>query len=238
MQIQSHLIRKGFVLGYECWTMHGEKEPPNNDDREVNEEDLELREETEVMFVPSPLGGETFDVDPNTLDAMLRDVEQQDYNERDYEKFTRLVSDSETPVYPGCKSKYTMLSTVLELMKLKASNGWSDKSFSELLDLLRDLLPEENTLPRSTYEAKKVLCPLGLEVRRIHACPNHCILYYGENVDLDACPVCNASRYKRKKSPFEGKRSKKGGPAKVVWYLPIIDRVKRVFANRKEAQLV
>ena len=25
---------------------------------------------------------------------------------------------------------------------------------------------------------------------------------------------------------------------KVVWYLPIIDRVKRVFANRKEAQLV
>lgn len=237
-QVQSHLIRRGFMTGYTYWTMHGETEPFDNAAGGEGGEEDEDEEEAENMFIPSPLGGETYDVDHNTLDSMLRDVEPEEYNERDYEKFTRLVSDSETPVYQGCKSKYTTLSTVLELMKLKASNGWSDKSLSELLDLLRDLLPEENTIPRNTYEAKKVLCPLELEVRRIHACPNHCILYYGDNADLDACPVCKASRYKRKNNVLEGKKSKKGGPAKVVWYLPIIDRVKRVFANPKEAQLV
>ena len=34
-------------------------------------------------------------------------------------------------------------------------------------------------------------------VKRIHACPNHCILYHGDTFkDLKECPVCSASRYK------------------------------------------
>ena len=39
------------------------------------------------------------------------------------------------------------------------------------------------------YEAKKVVCPLGLEVQKIHACINDCILYRGEEYEnLNACP--------------------------------------------------
>nr|AAM01087.1 Putative transposase [Oryza sativa Japonica Group] len=153
-------------------------------------------------------------------------------------KFSRLVSDYKTPLYAGCKAKHTKLSVTLDLMKLKASSGWTDKSFTDLLGILKAMLPVENTLPETTYEAKQVLCPLGLEVRRIHACPNDCILYHKQYADLDACPVCKASRYKRKKSADEGNKSKRGGPANVVWYLPIIDRFKRIFANPNEAKLV
>ena len=62
------------------------------------------------------------------------------------------------------------------------------------------MLPEGNELPSTTYEAKKFGCPLGLEVQKIHACPNDCILYRGEEYEkLDACPVCDAKRYKIKK---------------------------------------
>ena len=57
-------------------------------------------------------------------------------------------------------------------------------------------LPKDNELPDITYEAKKVLCPLGLEVQKIHACPNDSILYRGAYEDLNACPVCGAFRYK------------------------------------------
>ena len=41
------------------------------------------------------------------------------------------------------------------LMNLKTMNGWIDKSFIELLQLLKDMLPEGNTLPNRNYEAKK-----------------------------------------------------------------------------------
>jgi hypothetical protein len=34
---------------------------------------------------------------------------------------------------------------------------------------MKKKLPKDNKLPDSTYEAKKVLCPLGLEVQKIHA---------------------------------------------------------------------
>jgi hypothetical protein len=53
---------------------------------------------------------------------------------------------------------------------MNASNGWSNKGFNELLWFLNDLLPKANVLPQSTYQAKKIVCPLGLEVEKIHTC--------------------------------------------------------------------
>jgi hypothetical protein len=32
------------------------------------------------------------------------------------------------------------------------------------LDVLRDMLPEGNQIAESIYEAKKIICPLGIEV--------------------------------------------------------------------------
>jgi hypothetical protein len=76
----------------------------------------------------------------------------------------------------GCGKEFTQLHVVLELLKLKASHGWSDTSFSEHLSLLAKLLPQPNTLPTSTYRAKKLICLLSLGVDKIHTYPNHCIL--------------------------------------------------------------
>jgi len=44
---------------------------------------------------------------------------------------------------------------------------------------------------------KQVVCPLGLEIKKIHACPNDYILYHGKDYEnLDECHVCKASWYK------------------------------------------
>ena len=67
-----------------------------------------------------------------------------------------------------------------------------DKGFEKLLKILKKKLTKDNELPDSTYRANKVVCPLGLEVQNIHACPNDRILYRGAYEDLNACPVCGA----------------------------------------------
>ena len=107
----------------------------------------------------------------------------------------------------------------MEFLQWKAKNGLSDKAFGDLLKLVKNILPEENKLPETTYEAKKIVCPLGLEVQKIHACPNDCILYRCEEYEnLEACPVCKALRYKiRRDDPGEvdGQPLKKRVPAKV-----------------------
>jgi hypothetical protein len=38
-----------------------------------------------------------------------------------------------------------------------------------LLEIVKKMLPKDNDFSASTYEAKKIVCPLGLEVQKIHA---------------------------------------------------------------------
>ena len=106
------------------------------------------------------------------------------------------------------------------------------------------MLQKANELPPTTYVAKQVVCPLGLETQKIHACPNDCILYHDKEYEnLDAYPVFHASWYKiRRDDPgdVQGdvKRPRKRIPAKVMWYAPIIPRLKHLFRNKEHAKLL
>jgi hypothetical protein len=142
----------------------------------------------------------------------------------------------------------------LEQQKLNADHGWSNKSFKHLLDVLRDMLPEGNQIAESIYVEKKIICPLGIEVEKIHACKNSCVFFCGDYADLDKCPKCGYDRYKRKKDGGDGntaddenepgeirgkkKKANRGALVRVAWYFCIISRLTRWFATRKEAQLL
>ncbi|KAL8128020.1 hypothetical protein AgCh_014813 [Apium graveolens] len=105
-----------------------------------------------------------------------------------------------------------------------------------MLKLLAEMLPAKNELPTSTYEAKKILCPMGMNLKKIHACPNDCVLFHKEHEHLHTCPKCGASRYKR-----DGNNSStndKRPPVKVLRCLPIVERFRRLFANSNDAKLV
>jgi hypothetical protein len=107
-----------------------------------------------------------------------------------------LEKSSRGPLYDesnGCGKEFSQLRVMPELLILKASHGWSDNNFLELLSLLANLLPKPNTLPTSTYRAKKLICPLSLGVDKIHVCPNHYILYRNEHEFKTKCPVCGVS---------------------------------------------
>ena len=133
------------------------------------------------------------------------------------------------------------MGTTLEMLQWMAANGVTDKGFVELLGIVKNMLPEGNELPSTTYEAKMVVCPLGLEVQKIHACPNDCILYRGEYEELEACPICDAKRYKIRQndpSDVDGEPVRKKVPAKVMWYFLIIPCLKRLFRNKTNAKLL
>jgi len=99
------------------------------------------------------------------------------------------------------------------------------------------MLPEGNTLPTRNYNAKKILSPMGMEYKRIHACPNDCILYRKEFEDWKKCPKCGSSRYKKKRNNEDsGQIEKEGSTLKVVCYLSIEPILKRLFANPKDAK--
>ncbi|XP_071689614.1 uncharacterized protein [Rutidosis leptorrhynchoides] len=177
----------GFVEDYTCWSWHGELLSDNPIDGECNN-DHNANNDNDVNI---DFDSDMYDYIDN-LDDVLHDVDGN-IDENNYDKFQQMFVDSEKPLYTGC-TKFTKLSAVLRLLNLKTNNGWSDTSFTKLLKLLHEMLPDDNELPVSLYQAKKMLCPMGLQVERIHACPNDWMLYRNEYKDLHKCASCGTSR--------------------------------------------
>jgi len=105
---------------------------------------------------------------------MIRDIGEDSFQQA--HMCDSLKDDSKTPLYPGCSS-FTRLPTILKLINIKARNGWTDKSFTELLKLLHEMLPKDNTLSTCHYEAKKILCPMGMEYMHVQMIA-YCIEFF------------------------------------------------------------
>ncbi|XP_074271607.1 uncharacterized protein LOC141595540 [Silene latifolia] len=222
-EVKIHLEKNNFNPKYRRWRFHGESRVVQRVEEEIDVQSRAIEIDWETL----PMEKETIlrdrisednveednpDLDLDDKDDILGEDEDPDVTNLD--DITRIVleklKDSEMPLYKNSK------------------NGWSDRSFTDLLELLKDMLPEDNVLPNRTYAAKKILRGIGMKYVKIHACPNDCILYRKEYESLSHCPVCNEWRYKKKE----------GIPAKVLWYFPIIPRLRRLFANKEDAKLL
>ena len=78
---------------------------------------------------------------------------------------------------------------------------------------------------------------MGLDFKKIHACPTDCTLYRNEYANRTNCPTCGESRYKRKNEDDSDELIELTKiPMKVVWYMPIVQRLKRLFRNPEDAK--
>ena len=169
----------------------------------------------------------------DALDKMIHDGEPELIDARNLKKLEQMRKYSKTLLFIG--SSMTKLEANLLLLEMKSRNGLLDKGFDDLLThLKRKMLPWPNELLKNTYQAKQMIYPLGLEVQKIHACYNDCILYHGKYAELDQCLVCELSRYKSNcPEVMTIIDCNKRPPKKVVWYFPIIPCLKHSFTSAK-----
>ena len=98
----------------------------------------------------------------DALDQMI-DAGKPDFlNEKNQKKLEEMRKHAKTPLYNG--STVTNLEADIFLLEMKARNGMSDTGFNNVLSQLQKFVPSPNELPQNTYEAKQMICPLGLEV--------------------------------------------------------------------------
>ncbi|KAK1633133.1 hypothetical protein QYE76_007448 [Lolium multiflorum] len=226
--IHVHLLENGFIPSYNCWTKHGERgviledneEEEDSDNYPIFTEDSDSRmggdEAEEEPIFDEPI----FD-DPNDdLGRAILDAKMNCGNKNERLKLEKMRGSQQT-VAPKLRKWPEKAGYHAGIAAMEGRVGSSDKGFQKLLKIIKKMLPWENVLPSSMYEAKKVVCPLGLEVQKIRACINDCILYRKEYKNLNACPVCSALRYKiRRDDPgdVEGESNpRKRVPAKVMW---------------------
>ncbi|GKC57014.1 hypothetical protein Tco_1084612, partial [Tanacetum coccineum] len=85
----------------------------------------------------------------------------------DLVKFRELLLDVEKPLYKGCPD-FTKLSAIVKLLNLKGKYGASDNFFTELLGLIKKMLPAGNEMVEKTYQAKQVMKLMGSGYKKIH----------------------------------------------------------------------
>ncbi|GJX90712.1 hypothetical protein Tco_0344038 [Tanacetum coccineum] len=215
-EVQFHLFRNGIDLSYTNWTRHGEKDEPSISAPKPVNATTEFVDDTDFAS-DIPTDG------PATVEMV--NATKDNFDEDDLVKFQELLLDAEKPLYEGCPD-FTKLSAIVKLLNLKGKYGASDKFFTELLGLIKKMLPAGNKMVEKTYQAKKVMKLMGSGYKKIHVCINNCLLYWKDDKDLTACRTCGISRWK-----VDNKTHKvyENIPAKVMWYFPIIPRLQRLF---------
>ena len=232
-EVDHHLFSNGIDQNYIKWTKHGVK-----DDRpksgHINVNDGVCVEEFVDFAIDAPQTIETeIPTDPPVTIEMVQATE--DNFIEDHKKFQELLEDAEKPLYKGCPN-FTKLSTMVELLNLKNKYRASDKFFNKQLVLLKKMLPKGNEMMESTYDAKKTMKAMGSGHTKVHACINDSVLYRNEYKDFKVCPRCGKSRWK-----VDDKTGKlyRSIPVKVLWYFPIIPRMKLLFqTNTMEKVLI
>ena len=132
------------------------------------------------------------------------------------------------PLYEG--SSLSMLCATLLILNCCKTHGVSNMFMNELLMLLSmSILPVGNCLPKTEYEASKMLRKLGLAYKMIHACPRGCCLFKGDLEELEKCPVCEADRYRMS--------GRSRVPTLILRHFPLIPQLQRMFSSRKLSKL-
>jgi len=225
--VREHLQENGFWVKYKMWTKHGEmigqfEEPVQMEEVLPGSDgymDVEM-----IRLVQGAVGENG---DGESMGANLGATESTMH-------FLKLMQGANQPLYPGSK-KHTALSFAVRILQAKSLHGWTDTSFKELLEIFNETMPEGVNLPRSYYEAEKLVDDLGFTFQTVDACPNSCMLFRKEDADLDQCVICNASRWRERGGGSESGRRR---AAKQARYFPLKPRLQRLFATTNSATLM
>ncbi|XP_020890011.1 uncharacterized protein LOC110230727 isoform X1 [Arabidopsis lyrata subsp. lyrata] len=191
-EVVYHLVTRGMDEDYKTrrdWYHHGEVNSGDAVESKVkqwNDEVLGLYRAAEYLDEELAIKGSK---------GSLVDYAHGEEQDKEEDEFLAKLADAETPLYPSC-AKHSKLSAIVTLYRIKTKNGWSDKSFNDLLESLPAMLPEDNVLHTSMYDVKKFLKSFDMGYQKIHACINDCCLFRKKYKKLDVYPKCKASRWK------------------------------------------
>ncbi|KAK3005799.1 hypothetical protein RJ639_017605 [Escallonia herrerae] len=154
VDVEENIVVDGFLSSYTHWIFHGESSLTSSSIHEPV-----VGDRTQEM-IHDAFGVPLF----NQLNE--RDSGEGNENSDDLDdatkKFFSVIKEAEKELYPGCE-KYSTLSFLILLLNIKCLSAVSDKVFTMLLKLLKDAFRRGKTLPKSFYEAGKIIGNLGLD---------------------------------------------------------------------------
>ena len=129
--IQSHLLRRGFMPSYNVWTKHGEKGVMMEDEDEEDNDDYYgsmLHENDDTAMEDNEEGGEEQapDEPADDLGRAISDAKRDCGTDKERLQFEKMLEDHKKLLYPTCEDGQKKLGSTLELLRWKAEIGVTD----------------------------------------------------------------------------------------------------------------
>jgi len=234
--VKKHLYNRGFMSNYYLWLRHGEGcrdsagssnmnygvvEPTNyyenyghhqESDQGYNHENRFHDMVTDAFHETTAAFHENIIEEPNV----------------DAQRFYDMLDAANKPIYEECREGQSKLSLASRMMTIKADNNLSENCMDSWAELIKEYLIADNISAESYYEIQKLVSSLGLPSEMIDVCIDYCMIFWKDDENLQECRFCGKPRYQP-----TGRRTRV--PYKRMWYLPITDRLKRLYQSERTA---
>src|SRR6185436_4143227 len=177
----NQLCNYGFTRNYTRWSYHGEA---NRMRDEV------VRQRIEEHDTNAGVADMLDDFHEAHFDEGRREEEEPEATAKAYYD---MLAAALQPLHSHIK--VSQLDAIGRLMAVKSQFTLSRDAFDVMLQVIGSMLPEGHILPKSMYEAQKLLRALKMPYEQIHAYPKGCILFRKEHVEAKYCPKCEFSRF-------------------------------------------
>ncbi|XP_026431852.1 uncharacterized protein LOC113329072 [Papaver somniferum] len=217
----------GILSTYTTWRFHGEKLEVAENVENVNVGDVAV---DPAIGEGENLGDVVEDDGAAVVDDNIRinSGVHNDAGTRKRKKNESVYERAKEPLYPSCPIGVTSLYASIKLNHIKKQYGFSDNGMTAILELMKELLPEENTLPSKYPEVKKMIQDLGMDYITYDSCVNGCVLYWKDHASLVKCHVCQESKYKK---VFNDERKLTTVAQKTIRHFSLITRLKRFYSE-------
>jgi hypothetical protein len=130
------------------------------------------------------------------------------------------------------QTKVSHLDAIGHVMAFKSQYNMSRDAFDGLLTVIGSLLLDDHILPKSMYEAQKLLRALKMTYEQIHACSKGCVLFRKEFAKAKYCPKCKSYRFMEVDSS-DGQKRQLDIPLIILRHLPFIPRIQRLYMTEE-----
>jgi len=142
-----------------------------------------------------------------------------------------MLASAHQPIYDGATQ--SKLSIAIRLLGTRTNWHTIEKCLDYFIEMLLDVAPIENCIPKTYYEAKKIISTLGLKAVKIDCCELGCMLYYKDDIELNECKFCSLLRYL---PPKGHNKTYKRVSIKRIFYLLIIPQLQRLYTLMESAR--
>ncbi|CAA7017316.1 unnamed protein product [Microthlaspi erraticum] len=234
-EVWYHLCRNRFMPGYKVWYSHGETDLMVQNYGSTSDilggRSVRLEESTPEVDENLGMVHMVNDAFRENIASYVHDGSRDEQPNIEARRFFDMLNASKQPLFEGCSAEVSRLSQATDLLSMKMDYNLPEELVDRMCNWGMRMIPAENNLPGTYYEIQKLVGGIGLPYQMIDVCIDNCMIYWRKDENRLKCRFCHKPRYQETSGRVPV-------PYKRMWYLPIAERLKRLYLSKRTAKSI